>query len=434
MAVAVGRLPELFEFLKPLQLGKLTLAAAIIAVLVNHKHSNEVLKTELGKRMVLFSVLGVLSLAFSIYGPRTLYFLEMDLLRIVLLFFLVAKTATNSRTLAFYLYVFAILLAMMSVLGLLNATGARVEFSQSYDPNDIGLVVLTISALFLGISTDTQHRFHRLILVLSLAGFAVVLSTQSRGAFLGLCAVGLYFSLARKRVENGRFYSAPNPRIVVGMLVAFAFVFAITPESSWDRILTIFELEEDYNTTANRGRVAIWERGLESLFTRPWGAGGGAYQSVDLRLGGAGLTAHNSFLQVAVELGIAGLLIYVSMYRSAWRTSRSMLLMRDDVRLGKVGVSLNALGLGIRCAVVGFLVSGFFLSMGYGRVFYSLLGLIAAYELFIRRAETSQAGEPDDETSRRGVSGRRSVLTKNRVRTPPSRSGLQRSRDGSEGR
>ncbi|MDJ0941111.1 MAG: O-antigen ligase family protein [Woeseiaceae bacterium] len=416
MAVAVGRLPEIFEFLRPLHLGKVTLAAAIVAMLFNLKRSNTVLSTSLGVRMALFTALAILSLSFSIWGSRTLVFLELDLLRIVLLFVLIAKTTVNVRTLRFYLVVFAAILGLMALFGLLNATGARVEFSQSYDPNDIGLVVLTISALFFGLATDKALPMRKLVLLLSLVGFAIVLSTQSRGAFLGLCAVVLYFSIAQRTIVDGKFYQLPNPRVIGGMLAAFIVVFLITPDASWDRILTIFELEDDYNTTGNRGRMAIWTRGIETFLSKPWGVGGGAYQSSDLRAGGVGLTAHNSFLQVAVELGVAGLLIYISLYRSAWRTTRAMLLLGDgdgdgDGDVSRKGLSPGALALGIRCAIVGFLVSGFFLSMGYGRVFYALLGLIAACELLY-------CGSPvrDKQSARRSHRARSSQVSSTAAR------------------
>ena len=90
----------------------------------------------------------------------------------------------------------------------------------------------------------------------------------------------------------------------MGVVAILLVIVVLTPESSWHRLMTVFELEDDYNMSGRGGRIAIWSRGIEAFLSRPWGYGAGVFQSVDMRAGGQYLTAHNSLIQVAVELGI----------------------------------------------------------------------------------------------------------------------------------
>jgi len=408
MCVAVGRLPELFPFLKPLHLGRVTLVAALVSVMLNWKDSSPMFGSLIAKRVIALALIAVLSATYSIWGSRTILFLQNDLLVIVLLFFLVYKTATNQKTFGFYVLVFAAIVAVMSVLALLSSAGGRVSFSQSYDPNDIGLVLLTSSALLFGICTDKAVPQRTALLAISLLGFSSVLATQSRGAFLGLCAVAIFFMLATRDVREKGFYRFPGFRVLAIIVVVVGIVLALTPESSWDRILTVFELESDYNTSTERGRVAIWERGMEAFLQSPWGVGGGAYQAADMRAGGSYMTAHNSFLQIAVELGVVGLLIYLSIYKQIWSITRRLLLADGERVNGSILCpSSGAIALGVRASLIGFSVSGFFLSMAYGRIFFAMLGMVAACELlyFDRDAIKQRFAKSSQTPSRRNDLG-----------------------------
>ena len=387
VAVAVGRLPEVIPALHSLQLGKLTLVAAIAAVMFSRAESNEVLKSPLGVRVALFAGLSVLSLTYSIWGSRTLIFLELDMLRIFLIFVLIYKTSINTKTIQFYVYVVAAVLALMVSVGLAAQAGRRMSFSNTYDPNDIGLVVLTASAFLYGTANAKGVAYRIPLVVLSVVGFAVVLSTGSRGAFLGLCVVGLYFLTANVNPGRGRLYRMPNPKVILGVFIVIIVLMLLTPQESWNRILTIFELESDYNTSGDRGRLAIWERGIGVFFQQPWGVGGGAYQAADLRAGGTFITAHNSLLQVAVELGLIGFILYVSFFRKTWKYTESLIRGRCDVE--GATVLARGFGIGARAALIGYLISGFFLSMAYGRIFYVILALVAAVETVWLSGRTS---------------------------------------------
>ena len=52
---------------------------------------------------------------------------------------------------------------------------------------------------------------------------------------------------------------------------------------------------------------------------RPVGYGVDTFQMVDMRMGGKFRAPHNSYLEVLVELGFLGLLLFIRMYVLSWR-------------------------------------------------------------------------------------------------------------------
>lgn len=380
LAVAVGRLPELFEFLQPIHLGKVTLLLAFVAVILNWQNSNSLTAVKSGRRMILFAALCIVSLSFSIWRSGTLAFITKDLVNIFSVFFLTYKTSVNLTTIRFYFMAFGAILGVMTVMAILAYSTGRMVISDTYDPNDVGLVVLTSSALLYGYSRGKNTKFRTAIISISILGLFVALSTQSRGAFLGIIAVVVYFMISDFQANNGRLYRWPSIQ-AAGLVACLVVVFLyFLPDSSWDRILTLFELEKDYNTSSETGRLAIWQRGVETFFSRPWGVGAGVYQSADIAVGGRYHTAHNSMLQIAVELGLIGLLIFVGFFLELWRIGGRLICASKTLENMSLESAVS-FGAALRGSTIAFLITSFFLSMGYSRIFYTILGLAAAIEL-----------------------------------------------------
>jgi hypothetical protein len=93
------------------------------------------------------------------------------------------------------------------------------------------------------------------------------------------------------------------------------------PEGYLSKMNTIVNPEEDYNLTDEVGRVAIWKRGLGYLAPRPLtGVGIGNFvraqwENPGIAANGEGIramSAHNTFLQLGVELGVPAFLLYIS--------------------------------------------------------------------------------------------------------------------------
>src|SRR5207245_416927 len=141
------------------------------------------------------------------------------------------------------------------------------------------------------------------------------------------------------------------------------------------------------NRTGETGRLQIWQRGIGYMFTHPV-LGVGAYnfgvaegtisplaRLQEYNIGVPWSAAHNSFVQVGAELGIPGLLLLLTAIASALATLRRAARAKPR---GPAGPRPPPpLAQALMGSFIGFVVGGFFLSLAYSDMFYTLLGLAA---------------------------------------------------------
>jgi hypothetical protein len=126
------------------------------------------------------------------------------------------------------------------------------------------------------------------------------------------------------------------------LLIAFLLVPGL-PGFVWDTLT--------WQTSSSASHLKDWSKGLDALFTRPWGAGVGTTDQSAVRFGLEPLTADNGYLKYAVELGLQGLiahvLIYIGLAFTALKLARSATtptrrLLAIVVVTTTVGVMINA--------------------------------------------------------------------------------------------
>lgn len=370
--VTVGRLQELVPFLNGMPLAKIALAVALLGIFVSPAGRNRPLSgIPLSRHLIILTFLAVFSVAVSIWKSHSLTFLLTGFLANVLLFYLLIKSADNDRTLHFYAGTLVVA-ALMLVLPALTLSGTeRGEVSTAYDANDLASVLVTLMPLAVVAIFSGGRKV--LWVALSLALATGVVATGSRGGFLGLLAVTLYLvwvPLPGRR--NGK--SGKGTRLTMLALVGLISVAAVGG-AAWERISTLTNLEGDYNLQSETGRLAIWQRGLGIMAHRPWGVGIDAFEAAEGMEGGRFKAAHNSLIQVGAELGIAGLLVFIAMCLSAFRLLGGYLDRFAGVDDAPRSAALAA---ALRAGLVGFFVTGFFLSHAYAPVLYALLGMAVA--------------------------------------------------------
>jgi O-antigen ligase len=169
------------------------------------------------------------------------------------------------------------------------------------DPNDFGAYIISILPLTFLFLTPTLPKIKRLLLLgVCLLGFYCLLKTSSRGAWVGLLAgISIYSFIY-------------NKKIAVIIPLAVICLLMVTPHG-FQRVTALFKSEKN----------TVWER--EVLWKTTWkmikehpvvGRGVNTYSRnfpkykpsdyPDLRY------AHNSYLQMWSEIGIIGLLLFLS--------------------------------------------------------------------------------------------------------------------------
>ncbi len=132
------------------------------------------------------------------------------------------------------------------------------------------------------------------------------------------------------------------------------------------------------SSTSQASRTLIWRRDVGFALHRPIGFGMGSSEAVDGILGGGHYkAAHNSLVQVLLELGVLGLTLYLIVYYRAWRglaavsAAHRQLPSPESARFCLHG---RALSIGL----AGNFAAGFFLSQGYSGLFWMLVAVCAA--------------------------------------------------------
>src|SRR5437867_2015359 len=206
------------------------------------------------------------------------------------------------------------------------------------------------------------------------AGAVVVafILAQSRGALLAfvvaVACVGLY-----------RF-GKPFLAVIVLCLI----VGAIVQNPLQQRMLTV-GAQDPYAYT----RLAIWRNSLERISDRPWGVGLGLYKYTSFlyrfpvdnaiaRYGKRAESAHNEYLQMAVELGALGLVLFlVGVSLLGWETRETLCLPLEPWERG--------LAIGLTGGIIGFLVHGAVDSVLHEPALVLLMTLFAGLILVLRQ-------------------------------------------------
>lgn len=210
-------------------------------------------------------------------------------------------------------------------------------------------LIAIVSALFLfGHPTGGRRKRWLLwtgLLLAWLTMTAMLGLTQSRGAWLGL-AVGLFIlALVRTRWA--------------ALLVPVALVIAMSVGPG--RIMQLAVANQTLSSW--EGRQEVWSRAVYMIQDFPFtGIGIGTFGRVAPILypffigsneEGAIAHAHNLTLQVAVDLGLFGLVAFTALF-----TACLIMAMRSWHRLRTHDRNLSALALGLAVALVGILVHG----------------------------------------------------------------------------
>ena len=184
--------------------------------------------------------------------------------------------------------------------------------------NDLGRLYAIAYGLMLFIWWETKSATLKTVLMATMGAITVaLLLTFSRGAFLGFMIVNLLFLM-------WKFNAKTLALAVLALIIAAAFL----PGAFYDRIMIGFEGGGDFNEVS-AGRIdGIWLPLLPELFKSPlWGNGLGSIMwSFPMR---AGLMLdvghpHNAYIEAALDLGFAGLVLLVGYYVHVWKGFRAL--------------------------------------------------------------------------------------------------------------
>jgi O-antigen ligase len=347
--------------------------------------------------------------ALSAVDPDLAWPVLIGQLKAFVIFFVVVNVLRTPQQLRFYVLLILVAFVIYPARGTLlnyvtgNTLFGRAIWNKMYsNPNELGAITLLMLGLALAIATvktqDVRVRWAAAALVpLTLL---IIMLTQSRGVFIGLLISFGPPLLARLR---------KRPSGTAPVLVVLAVIAVLVPATSWHRLEGITELNETIGGThespssrpgntsfylevaqgSAHQRFDILKTGLHIFASHPvLGVGIGGYREANVRytprLGAR--DAHNTYVSLAAETGLPGLLLWLGMVGSVLaqvRRRRAQLVADDRT----IQISWMEKGL------IGFLVSGLFATYSGVSLFYLFLGILWAASNVLGR-DTSQPAAP----------------------------------------
>lgn len=339
----------------PILIIRLVLLAASTVWVFSRMRSGTVMlyQTHLFPIVAVFIGWAALSLCWSPYTNASLQWLVSLVMYAVCFVFVVQGIDSPAQVRGLVV----VLLGMGLVEGVIGLTqylwlGEARARGTFFNPNFFATYEAVVLVVALGLVAFADFRRLALkeqVFIGTVAGTASLafLSAQSRGAALALIAVLVIVGIYRL----GRV-------AIVGLVFVVGCVIVI-PNPLAQRFRDA-PVQEPYAYT----RFDIWQNSLQRVADRPWGVGLGAYKyssfqyqfptNTDIvRYEKRAETAHNEYLQIAVELGVGGLVLFLI---GAWGWGREVILFLEEElssweRGAAVGLSGGALVILFHAAV-----------------------------------------------------------------------------------
>ncbi|MEW6995818.1 O-antigen ligase family protein [Colwelliaceae bacterium MEBiC 14330] len=300
---------------------------------------------------------------------------------------------------AYRLYIFSgAVLGIIAIYNKINGIGlvegTRVTIGRDIgsiigDPNDLALVLLYPMAF--AIAAFLEKSLPKLERIFSFTTFCIlfyaILATQSRGGLLGLLAVIGIFAYNRFRSKL---------LLLCGSTVALALLFlaaGISDRSSGGAA----ELGIDESAM---GRLYAWQAAWNMALDNPF-LGIGIknfyynYFFYSTHWDGRNHAVHSTWLGVLAETGFIGLMLFIALIASTLILSLKMLKsINITAQTPGIRVVINAAPAGI----IGFIVSGTFLTQGFTWPIYLQIALVIALNRYLLSKDNA------DSTTNKGAS------------------------------
>jgi hypothetical protein len=318
------------------------------------------------------------TIPFSIWPGGSLNFLVGYYAKTVAIAWLLSHSAASLlrlRQTAWCLSVMAVGLAMFSLNNYL--AGVVVEQERvvgnegalTKNPNDLALMVNLIVPLTMALLLSNHRPVIRLALLGTLAveGLTVI-STFSRAGFLTLGAILMTYAWKlRRRTERAWIYA---------ILVIALLSVPLLPSSYFNRMSTIIHTEQDATGSAGERWTDMMIAVRYALSSPIVGAGVGMNMlAMNEARGGEWRPVHNVFLELSMDLGVPGLLLFI------WLLWTSVASAAEVHRLADQSVEtkeLAHLAEGIHISLLAFALAAMFHPVSYHPYFYYLAALALA--------------------------------------------------------
>jgi len=208
----------------------------------------------------------------------------------------------------------------------------------------------------------------------------------SRGGFLGLL-VGFFYLISHSKRK------ARNIGVMLALLLP---LLILSPNSPLRRMFR----SNDSDDSGAKARLISWNIGLKMVAANPiLGVGLGRYKQVGATYDSTGEftlkphIAHNAYLEIASEMGLPALLVFLTVIATTFHTLRK-------VRRRALAVGAEPLAkwiLGIEAGLIGALVAIFFVSGQYQKMFWVMISFSMCMPALVPKWSAAKREPPTQE-------------------------------------
>lgn len=302
--------------------------------------------------LIFFLAIAILSIVFSIYRYASILG-ALDLLSYLIIFFIVLETVNTKRRLGLFIWLINIAGVFYCLYGILQYCGylpkgywAESSSLSSRFVNSGSFGAFINAGLFLAIGAAFSYKkavAKIIFLLFSGIFFAGLILTKSRISWIVFLPVMILFavlSLKRRKPLKLRGFI-----FIVIFAIIFIYVLLHYKALIWQRLYVAVPTQFQ----SLRQRLDVWKGTMRIISEHPFGTGIGTFQYIypSYRMHSDRFFvdyAHSDYLQIAGELGIAGLALF------AWFIG--LLLIRALKALSKIPPENFFIAAGLICALL----------------------------------------------------------------------------------
>jgi hypothetical protein len=377
MLVFVAKVGDLLPSIGSAQLGKVFIGAALLVLIFEGGGWWEsVFQHPVVRVFMAIAAIALITAPFGIWPGNSVSYLIQVFAKDLIFMFLLIISTTNYDALRRVIWTYAISATIIGYALIYFGVPGIAQFHLG--KNESAMLSVLATALMLPLPARGLGRLAKIATIVLLV--ASVLLSGSRGSYLGIAVVLAVFTYLR----------IGKKLAVTAMILALvAYVgYRELPSDITGNVESIVNYEQDYNVTAPEGRLEIWKRGLTMIEERPLtGVGISNFPVAEglmhrYVVGQPWMNAHNSFIQVAAETGILGLIAFIVLLKRLYAVGRRLRQEGDIPWAESMGFSLFL-------AFVGFMVTGFFLHAAFATIFYVLIAIHVAADRIAAEARSA---------------------------------------------
>lgn len=241
--------------------------------------------------------------------------------------------------------------------------------------NEIGLAMAVAVPLLYFVARAAPYRWLRPALYAATILTAIAaIGTQSRGAMVGMAAMGLMFWLKSRQ------------KFLVAMIGAIAvlLIAAIMPPEWYERMNTINTYQQDASAT---GRINAWWMAFNLARSRFVGGGFETFQPGVFAVFAPNPDdvhdVHSIYFEVLGEHGFVGLGLFLLLALLSWKSAGSV---RRAVKGIPEFAWMDDLAAMVQVSFVAYFTAGAFLGLAYFDLYYNIVVVIIAMKVMLRNS------------------------------------------------